>query len=128
MAYLSPEVFASTEPLLLAGSRCLDCDHVQFPAGKNCPSCASNECRRFALPDRGVVWTWTVQRFAPQRPYIVADGGFVPFAVGYVDLDCVLVESVLLGPIAELSIGQPVHLVSHRLSGSGDERSYAFSA
>lgn len=128
MAYLSPEIFATTDPLRLAGSRCLNCGHVQFPPGEHCPGCAGGEGRRFALPEHGVVWTWTVQRFAPKAPYVVADDGFAPFAVGYVDLGCVLVESVLLGPLDELSIGASVHLVSHDLGGSDDVQSYAFSA
>ena len=127
MAYLSPEIFASIDPLRLAGSRCVNCGHVQFPPGKNCPGCAAGEGRRFALPEHGVVWTWTVQRFAPKAPYVIADAGFTPFAVGYVDLDCVLVESVLLGPLDELSIGAPVRLVSHDLGGSDGAQSYAFS-
>ena len=128
MAYLSPEIFASTDPLQLAGSRCLNCGHVQFPPGEWCPGCTAGEVHPFALPEHGVVWTWTVQRFAPKAPYVAADDGFTPFAVGYVDLGCVLVESVLLGPLDELSIGADVHLVSHDLGGSDDVQSYAFSA
>ena len=39
------------------------------------------------LSPHGTVWGFTVQRFAPKAPpYVVPDGGFVPFAVGYVEL------------------------------------------
>lgn len=49
------------------------------------------------LSDRGTVWGFTVQRFAPKSPpYVVPEGGFVPFAVGYVELpEGVKVEAVL---------------------------------
>jgi len=40
------------------------------------------------LPAEGVLWTWTVQRFAPKSPpYVPPAGGFEPFALGYVELD-----------------------------------------
>lgn len=49
------------------------------------------------LSSRGTVWGFTVQRFAPKSPpYVVPEGGFVPFAVGYVELpEGVKVEAVL---------------------------------
>jgi len=49
------------------------------------------------LSSRGKVWGFTVQRFAPKSPpYVVPAGGFVPFAVGYVELpEGVKVEAVL---------------------------------
>jgi uncharacterized OB-fold protein len=49
------------------------------------------------LSDHGTVWGYTVQRFAPKSPpYVVPEGGFVPFAVGYVELaEGVKVEAVL---------------------------------
>ncbi|VVJ22185.1 conserved protein associated with acetyl-CoA C-acyltransferase [Amycolatopsis camponoti] len=40
------------------------------------------------LPAEGVLWTWTVQRFAPKSPpYVPPGDGFRPFALGYVELD-----------------------------------------
>ena len=49
------------------------------------------------LSSRGTVWGFTVQRFAPKSPpYVVPAGGFVPFAVGYVELpEGIKVEAVL---------------------------------
>jgi hypothetical protein len=49
------------------------------------------------LSPRGTVWGFTVQRFAPKSPpYVVPADGFVPFAVGYVELpEGVKVEAVL---------------------------------
>jgi uncharacterized OB-fold protein len=49
------------------------------------------------LSSRGTVWGFTVQRFAPKSPpYVVPADGFVPFAVGYVELpEGIKVEAVL---------------------------------
>jgi uncharacterized OB-fold protein len=49
------------------------------------------------LSGRGTVWGHTDQRNAPKSPpYVVPAGGFVPFAVGYVELpEGVKVEAVL---------------------------------
>lgn len=122
----APELFASTDPLRLAGSRCVQCGTVQFPAGNQCAHCAAEAPDIVELPTRGTVWTWTVQRFAPKAPYVLPDGGFTPYAVGYVDLGEVLVESVLLADPAELRIGLDLHLVRYPLTGAGDGYSFAF--
>jgi uncharacterized OB-fold protein len=49
------------------------------------------------LSGEGVLWTWTVQRFAPKSPpYVPPPGGFVPFVLGYVELpEGVRIEAVL---------------------------------
>jgi uncharacterized OB-fold protein len=67
------------------------------------------------LSDRGTVWGFTVQRFAPKSPpYVVPEGGFVPFAVGYVELpEGVKVEAVLdCTDFAELDGDAAVTLVA----------------
>jgi len=65
-----------------------------------------------ALPTSGSVWSWTVQRIEPKPPY-KGPAEFVPFAVGYVDLGSLRVESPLAGrPVDEWSIGDTVHLVA----------------
>jgi uncharacterized OB-fold protein len=126
--YIAPELFASVQPLLLAGSRCQSCGSVEFPAGDYCASCANDTTVRIRLPDRGSVWTWTVQRFPPKPPYQVSSDDFVPFAVGYVDLGDILVESLLVGDIDRLEIGLPVRLVSHPITGPDGLCSFAFRA
>jgi len=68
-----------------------------------------------ALSSRGTVWGFTVQRFAPKSPpYVVPEGGFVPFAVGYVELpEGVKVEAVLdCTDLAELEDKAQVTLVA----------------
>ena len=67
------------------------------------------------LSGHGTVWGFTVQRFAPKSPpYVVPDGGFVPFAVGYVELpEGIKVEAVLdCRDFTELDGAAPVSLVA----------------
>ena len=104
-------LFASLDPPRLAGSRCSGCGTVTFPASSSCPRCMEQAMAPYALPDRGTVWTWTVQGFAPKPPYVPPVDGFHPFPVGYVDLGDVLVEAHLLAGGGQLRIGLPVRLV-----------------
>ncbi|WP_249125130.1 Zn-ribbon domain-containing OB-fold protein [Saccharopolyspora erythraea] len=65
------------------------------------------------LSTSGTLWTWTVQRVAPKSPPFVApEGGFEPFAVGYVELpEGVRVMAVLDVPdLASLRIGMPLRI------------------
>jgi uncharacterized OB-fold protein len=85
----------STEPLI--GSRCGACDNVAFPPARGCQQCGSQEINEVELARQGHVWAYTVQRFAPKSPpFVVPEGGFKPFAVGYVHLEPgVKVEGIL---------------------------------
>ncbi len=123
---LAPEVFASLDPLTLAGSRCDSCATVQFPSAPSCAHCARVSPEVIELPRTGRVWTWTVQRFRPKPPFAMpVDEAFAPFVVGYVDLGPVLVASWLLVDPSQVGIGLPVRLVEHTLPGS-DAAAYAF--
>src|SRR3954469_3021931 len=84
----------------LTGSRCQLCGTVAFPPARGCQSCGGSAQEQLELGTRGTVWGFTVQRFAPKSPpYVVPEGGFVPFAVGYVELpEGVKVEAVLDRP------------------------------
>ena len=81
----------------LRGSRCTGCGNVAFPVAVGCQRCGSGEVAPLDLARQGTVWAHTVQRFAPKSPpYVPPAEGFVPFAVGYVELpDGVKVEAVL---------------------------------
>lgn len=81
----------------LTGSRCRDCGTVAFPPARGCQSCGRQSMTALELSDRGTVWGFTVQRFAPKSPpYVPPAEGFSPFAVGYVELpDGVKVEAVI---------------------------------
>ncbi|HQV57892.1 MAG TPA: OB-fold domain-containing protein [Ilumatobacteraceae bacterium] len=70
------------------------------------------------LPATGTVWSWTVQRIAVKAPY-AGPQPFEPFAVGYVDLGPLKVETPLFGhPVDGWSIGEAVELAA------GDEHPY----
>jgi uncharacterized OB-fold protein len=101
------------EPRLI-GSRCSACGIVTFPAQDSCPRCASTEMSEHLLARRGQLWAWTTQEFPPPSPpYAGARGKeFVPFAVGYVDLGDVKVETRLLESSPErLRAGMDMELV-----------------
>ncbi len=122
---LDPALFASLDPPRLAGGRCGRCDTTVFPVARSCPRCSSGEMATVALPGHGTVWTSTVQGFEPKPPYAAPPGGFRPYAVGYVDLGSLLVESLLVGEPAALDIGLPVRLTLIP-AGSTGEVTYAF--
>lgn len=122
-------LFASLDPPRLLGSRCGSCATVVFPAAGSCPRCSQAAMVPHALADRGAVWTWTVQGFAPKPPYVPPVGGFTPFPVGYVDLGEVLVEGHLLVDREHLDIGTPVRLVLEPVvsAAGGEVVTYAFA-
>lgn len=125
---VATELFASLDPLTLAGSRCATCRTVQFPAATQCAHCAGEDVEAIDLPTTGRVWTWTVQRFAPKAPYVPPPDGFAPYAVGYVDLGDVLVETRLAYPDLERrapEIGDEVTLVA--APAHGEQFTYAFA-
>jgi uncharacterized OB-fold protein len=78
----------SDEPQLI-GSRCTACGIVMFPAQGSCARCASTDMEERLLPRRGRLWAWTTQDFPPPSPPYAGPRGeaFVPFGVGYVELD-----------------------------------------
>lgn len=81
-----------------------------YPADDTCPRCGG-PADPAALSGAGTLWTWTVQRYAPKSPpYQAPPGGFVPFALGYVELpDGVRVAAVLdVDDLEEVRIGMPL--------------------
>lgn len=104
----------SDDPHLL-GSTCRACKAVSFPQKKSCPRCCSQDVVRTELAQRGTLWTWTVQEFAPKSPPYAsgeAEGQFAPFGIGYVELPGqVRVEARLtVSDPALLRIGMPMEL------------------
>jgi len=100
--------------LALLGSRCSPCGNVAYPAAAGCQRCGSSDLVSVELGRTGTVWAHTVQRFAPKSPpYVPPAEGFVPFAVGYVDLpDGVKVEAVL----EATTVDDPAELVDARVT------------
>jgi uncharacterized OB-fold protein len=110
---LDPALFHGpdgTASAALAGSRCAADGTVVFPAQASCPRCSGRDVERVALPERGVLWSWTVQHFRPRAPYRQDGEEFEPFAVGYVDLGDVVVEARLVAEPATLRIGLAMRL------------------
>ena len=111
--------------LHLAGARCNACGTHTFPMQATCPRCGS-ETTGVALPREGSLWSCTVQRTRPKPPYAGPEE-FQPFAVGYVDLGPVRVETRLEGrPADAWTIDTPVHLVVGAADSSGDHWTYWF--
>lgn len=106
--------------LRLRGGRCRSCGAVAFPLPAGCARCTSEDLEEIELPDNGVLWSWTIQRFRPKPPYRGPDE-FEPFGVGYVDLGSVIVEGRLtVADPDDLEIGMRMTLVDN---GAG----YAFA-
>ena len=98
------------EPRLIGARRRSD-GRVLFPAPTG-PE--AQDCERIELSPRGSLWSFTVQRFRPKDPpYAGADDArtFRPFAIGYVELPEVIVESrIEIEDFAALKVGQPMAL------------------
>lgn len=97
----------------LIGSRCVDCGTTTFPVNAGCPRCSGERMEETLLPNRGTLWTFTTQSFPVKEPYIgPSDEDFVPYAVGYVQLDDVVkVEGRLTEPDpSKLTIGMDMEL------------------
>lgn len=85
-----PEVLAgSIDAPRLLGNRCAACGEPFFPAASGCTRCSGQELEPLDLGTRGQLWTFTIQGFRPKPPFDGNDGeqGFVPFAVGYVEME-----------------------------------------
>jgi uncharacterized OB-fold protein len=109
----------------LVGVRCTACGTHAFPLQAACPRCGS-PTEQVVLPARGAVWSCTVQHVPPKPPYAGPDP-FEPFAVAYVDVGPLKVESRLDGKDADAwRIGEPVRLASGEPDVDGDVWSYRF--
>jgi uncharacterized OB-fold protein len=104
---IDPSLFSELDPVTLQGSTCRACSTTIFPSQATCPNCAGVDVHDVALPRSGTVWSWTVQRHEPKAPF--RTDAFAPFAIGYVDLGPIIVESWLLDDL-NWSIGEPVTL------------------
>lgn len=111
----------------LVGSRCSECGAHRFPSSTSCPACLSEDVEKVALPDRGTLWTYTVQRFPPPSPPYsgpTEPDRFEPYAVGYIDLPGALrVESRLAEcSFDDLAIGMPMKLAVASLPTAAEGR------
>ena len=116
----------SNNPALL-GSRCKNCGIVAFPMSDSCLACSGQDMQEEALPNRGTLWTWTVQQFMPKTPYNSGETPqtFKPYGVGYLELPGgVRVEGRLTENDPEkIKIGMEMDVVFEpfRTEDNGDE-------
>jgi uncharacterized OB-fold protein len=124
-AEASPVRLVDGAARIVAG-RCRECGAVMFPLRARCPACGASNVDETLLPERGALWTWTIQGFEPKSPPYVPDGVFEPFAVGYVEFNGYLrVEGRLTeSDPAKLRIGMPMRVVRYEHAGIP---SYAFA-
>jgi uncharacterized OB-fold protein len=111
----------------LIAARCPMCDTCAFPVQLACPRCGATT-EQTVLPTTGTVWTWTVQRIQPKPPYRGPDE-WEPFALAYVDLGVLRVETRLAGKAADAwRVGDAVHLIVGEAGGDGSHWSFWFEA
>jgi uncharacterized OB-fold protein len=116
--------FTEGEPHLV-GVRCTTCGTHAFPVQLACPRCGA-PTEPVTLPDHGALWSSTIQHIQPKPPYQGPDP-FEPFAVGYVDLGPIRVETRLAGRAPDAwQIGDGVQLVPGPPDADGNVWSYEF--
>jgi uncharacterized OB-fold protein len=113
-------LFTLGEHPQLVGSQCAACGVVTFPRAKSCSRCTGTEMNEALLPNRGTLWSWTVQGFLPKNPPYAGKETpltFRPYGVGYISLDPpgggdgVIVESRLTeSDPAKLKIGMTMEM------------------
>lgn len=69
----------------LIGSRCRECGEVTFPANAFCPQCCSETTANVPLSRRGILYSFTVQRFRPPPPYRGPEP-FASYGVGMIEM------------------------------------------
>lgn len=100
---------------VLLGSRRRSTGVVKFPAERpelfDANPDIQADIEPIELPTEGTLFTFTSQEFAPPLPYKGhrSPDAFRPYLVGFIELERVLVESLIIGAdAAELRIGQPM--------------------
>ncbi len=131
MTLISDEIFDSSSkvPTLLGGRSRLT-GEIKFP----CPKGAlADEFDPFPLKRNGILWSFTIQRFPPGKPYLgVTDlAMFQPFGIGYVELKGqIIVETrIVTDNLEALKIGMPMELILEtfqRGDGEGEVTTFAF--
>lgn len=113
------------EPVLLAGRDRSD-GRLVFPLPADV-----ERFDRIELPDRGSLWSFTIQRFRPKSPPYAGAEAFQPYAVGYVALDdAIIVESRLVGAAFEdfrIGMGLRLTLEPFVLATGETRLTYAFT-
>lgn len=119
-------VFDEDGQLTLLGARDRENGRIAFP-----PPQDTDRFDIVALPHRGKLWSWTVQRFRPKSPPYAGPEAFEPYAVGYVALgDAIIVEGRLTGAALDgYRIDMPMRLVGapFRMADGTTRTTFAFA-
>jgi uncharacterized OB-fold protein len=121
---IAADLFRTAPELRLIGGRHRESGRLVFPwPGEAAPYEAVE------LPNRGSLWSYTVQRFAPKAPPYRADEPFAPFAVGYVELPgTLIVESRLVDvPFDRLRVGLEMELTTFTLRSGPEGKTVMFA-
>lgn len=118
-AHLSVPIYRRSLPqrLRLEGSRCQECELVQFPPLPHCPACHGRRLSPFRLSGRGVIHAVTEVTAAGAPPefaaQVQADGAY---CVAIIELEeGAKITAQLVGFGAPPAIGQAVVAVVRRL-------------
>lgn len=103
-------------PRLIGGRRLSD-GEVVFPLPEGD---AAALYEPVPLSRTGTLWSWTVQRFEPKRPPYAGPVPFAPFAIGYVELPELIVETRLDADPDQLAIGMAMELAIVPFVGGRD--------
>ena len=112
---IAPDLFRTNPRLCLIGGRHRQTRKWVFPLPAD-PAYESGD-----LPDRGTLWSFTIQRISPKSPPYLGSEPFTPFAVGYIELPgALIVESRLTdAPFDSLRIGMWMELTTLELGEPG---------
>lgn len=106
----------------LAGTRCLSCGAVYFPAAISCrnPVCDGKSVEPKRILGRGVLYSFTIQRYRP--PPLFAMEPWQPYALGLVDLDHGVRVMGMIGEVTleDIRIGMALKLSTQTLHDAGD--------
>ncbi len=105
---VAQNLFTIAPALRLIGGRHCESRRIVFPL----PTTEGYEA--IELPCHGLLWSYTLQRYAPKSPPYLGSEPFEPFALGYVELaDALIVESRLTEvDFRALRIGMPMELTT----------------
>lgn len=94
---------------VLAGARSKQTGRYVFPVPDGS---TEDEFEQVALSSKGSLWSYTVQRFPPKKPYIGATplDQFEPYAIGYVELSGQLIVETRIDTdnFEGLRVGMPM--------------------
>lgn len=100
----------------LIGAHCPECGTYVFPPRSgDCPNpgCDSDHLDPVPLSRRGVLWSYTENRYAPPPPFVAGDP-FVPYCLAAVELEAegmIVLGQVATGvSVTDLRVGMPMVL------------------